>query len=323
VGLNDTAAIETRADFSVLISAFTLERWDSLVAAVESVRGQTLAAREIIVVIDGNEELQRRAQAYLEGAIVTANAHGPGLCGGRQTGAEMARGSLLAYLDDDTIADPDWLEQHAAAYRDPAVLGVGGPVVPMWRGLPPRWLPEEFFWVIGCTYAGLPQDAGRIRNPIGSNMSMRAEVLARTGGFEARLSRTRRGRSVSGSCDETEFCIRASQRHPDGYWVFQPRARVHHQVPVNRTTWRYFVHRCRLEGASKAIVTGLIGPVDGLQSERTYTRSVLPRAVARELASALHGEGTGVLRAATIIAGLLITGTAYAEGRARLRWRPE
>jgi glycosyltransferase involved in cell wall biosynthesis len=318
--LEDGFASETERDFSVIICAFTAKRWDALVRAVASVRDQTLEPREIIVVIDGNEELQRRAGAELEGAIVTANVHGPGLCGGRQTGGERAQGAILAFLDDDAIADSDWLEQLGLAYADPNVLGAGGLVEPMWLGRTPRWLPAELNWVVGCTYAGLPQDAGRIRNPIGANMSMRSEVLRTTGSFEPQLSRTNRGTTVSGTCDETEFCIRASRRHPGGYWVFRPRARVLHAVPPERTTWRYFVRRCRVEGASKAILTGIAGQGDSLRSERAYARSVLPRAVARELGSALRGHYAGVLRAGAIVGGLLFTGVAYAEGRARARW---
>lgn len=309
------------AEFSVIICAFTLRRWAELSAAVASVERQTLPPRETILVIDGNDELLTRAERQFANATVVANQHGSGLCGGRQTGGERANGSLLAFLDDDAVADPDWLEQLAEAYSDPDVLGAGGHVEPMWVGPQPRWLPAEFNWIVGCTYDGLPEVAGRIRNPIGANMSMRSEVLRRSGGFEPQLSRTNRGRSVAGTCDETEFCIRASRLHPGGYWAYRPLARVRHAVPPDRGTWRYFVMRCRVEGASKAILTGLTGPDDGLRSERLYTRSVLPRAVARELGAAIQGRPVGGLRALTIVSGLIITAAAYANGCARQRWR--
>jgi len=301
--------------FSVIVCAFTMERWDALRAAVASVHEQTLCPREIIVVIDDNAELRRRAEAELMGVVVVANRHGPGLCGGRQTGGELAQGSLLAFLDDDAIADSDWLEQLARAYTDPNVLGAGGPVQPLWQGPVPRWLPDELYWTVGCSYAGLPERGGRIRNPIGANMSMRREILARTGGFEPRLSRTNRGSSISGTCDETEFCIRASELYSGGYWVYQPGARVRHAVPAARATWRYTLRRCRLEGASKAVLTGIAGASEGLRSERSYVRVVLPRAVARELRRAAGGEPDGILRAAAIVGCLTVTAAAYAQAR--------
>jgi hypothetical protein len=43
----------------------------------------------------------------------------------------------------------------------------------------PVWFPCEFDWVVGCTYAGMDVRSGRIRNPIGANMSIRADVIAR------------------------------------------------------------------------------------------------------------------------------------------------
>jgi glucosyl-dolichyl phosphate glucuronosyltransferase len=310
-------------DVSVIICAFTLERWEMLAQAVVSVRRQTLPAREIILVIDGNEALQHRAEAELPGTTVLANRHGPGLSGARQTGSELATSTILAFLDDDAIADPNWLEELVAPYDDPHALGVGGSVEPAWVANQPRWLPPEFYWVVGCTYAGLPSTGGRIRNPIGANMSMRAAVLARTGSFEPRLARTNRGTKMSGTAEETEFCIRAARLHPGGYWAYRPSARARHAVPAERTTGRYFVRRCRLEAAAKAILTGLAGPSEGLASERAYVRSALPRAVARELRQAARGHPIGLLRATVIVAGLAITALSYLEQRLRLRWSGE
>ncbi len=303
---------------SVIICAYTLDRWDDLVRAVESVRNQTYPALETIVVIDGNEELKRRAEERLEGVTVLMNAHAPGLSGGRLTGGDHARGAILAFLDDDAIADDVWLEEMHAAYEDPNVLGAGGRVDPLWETERPSWLSPELDWVVGCTYVGLPINGGRIRSPIGANMSMRADVLRRTGTFAPELSRLERGKSVSGTAEETEFCIRAANLYPDQYWVYRHRARVRHAVPAQRATWRFFVRRCRVEGDAKGYLTALAGTRDGLRSERTYVRSVLPRAVARELGGALRGRTGGLRRAGAIVVGLAATTWAYVRTRALL-----
>jgi glycosyltransferase involved in cell wall biosynthesis len=303
---------------SVIICAYTLDRWDDLVRAVESVRDQTYPALETIVVIDGNEELKRRAEERIEGVAVLMNTHAPGLSGGRLTGGDHASGAILAFLDDDAIADDVWLEEMHAAYEDPKVLGAGGRVDPLWETERPAWFPAEFDWVIGCTYVGLPIDDGRIRSPIGANMSMWADVLRRTGTFAPELSRLERGKSVSGTAEETEFCIRAANLYPGRYWVYRPRARVRHAVPAQRATWRFFLRRCRVEGDAKGYLTALAGTRDGLRSERAYVRSVLPRAVAREIAGALRGRTGGLRRAGAIIVGLAATTWAYGRTRALL-----
>ena len=100
----------------------------------------------------------------------------------------MATGDVVAFLDDDAAAAPDWLSRLLAPYADPRVLGVGGRVLPRWDRARPRWFPAEFDWVVGCTYAGHP-DEGPVRNVIGANMSFRRSVLLAAGGFDARVGR--------------------------------------------------------------------------------------------------------------------------------------
>ncbi len=308
---------------SIVICAHTLDRWDELARAVESVRAQTPPPHEIIVVIDNNAALLERASREIAGTTVLANAGQPGLSGARMTGAEHASGAVIAFLDDDATADPGWLRALMEAYRDPAVLGAGGPVEPLWRVPPPPWFPGEFHWVVGCTYAGMDVRDGRIRNPIGANMSVRADVLRRAGGFTSHLGRRKLGFSVSGrariggkaeSCEETEFCIRAARLHPGGYFAYRRDARVHHAVPALRTTWKYFVHRCLVEGAAKAALTGLAGS-SGLRAESRYVWRVLPSAVASALKSALRGQDGAAARAGAIVAGLALTAFAYARIR--------
>jgi hypothetical protein len=71
-----------------------------------------------------------------------------------------------------------------------------------------------------------------------------------------------------------------------------------------------------MEAQSKALLTGLTGTGAGLASERTYVRSVLPRAFVRELRAGLRGNRDALGRAGAILAGLLITAAEYARVRA-------
>lgn len=314
------AALENTGDqpddtLSVIICSYTLARWDDLERAVASAQNQTLPAHEVIVVIDGDVELKRRADQRLKGATVLMNTHPPGLSGARQTGADHASGAILVFLDDDAIADDDWLEQLLVAYEDPNVLGVGGLIEPLWREPAPRWFPAEFNWVVGCTYAGMPVKTTRIRNPIGANMSVWASVLSSAGAFDSRLGRTDGRKGLYGTAEETEFGIRTTAAHPGRYWVYRPQARVHHVVSAERATWRYFLRRCLVEGRAKAVLAGVTGPRDGLESERIYARSVLPRAVARGIGEALRGDSGGLARAGAIVTGLGVTTLAYARTR--------
>lgn len=297
----------------MIICAFTEDRWDALVAAVESVQQQTLPPGEIIVVIDHNTHLLERVRAHLPDVIAIENSESRGLSGARNSGIAIAQGALVAFLDDDAVAEPDWLIQLSRCCMDPRVLGAGGAVTPLWLDRSPAWLPEEFYWVVGCSYRGMPQTVQTIRNPIGANMAFRREVFETVGGFRSGIGRV--GTWPVG-CEETELCIRARQHWPWRTFLYQPQANIFHRVPGNRTSWSYFSARCYAEGFSKAVVTRYVGIKDSLASERTYTLRTLPHGVVRNLIDVLfHDDLTGLLRAGAIMVGLAVTIVGYFMGR--------
>ena len=303
------------ADASVVICAYATERWPDLKAAIASVQAQTLPPRELILVIDRNEALLARASSAFPALDVISNDHEGGISGARNTGTARATGAIVVFLDDDAIAEPDWLEHLLAPYADPAVLGVGGQILPLWRYGRPAWFPAEFNWIVGCTYLGLPEQRSRVRNPIGASLSARRAVLDALGGFDHSMGRVSAADhvQVSGTADETELCIRATKRWPSCHWLYEPDARVHHVVPSSRLSLRFFVGRCQMEGVAKARLSAIAGATESLASERRYVQSVLPRGVVRELSAALRGDLGGAGRAAAIVAGTAITALTYAR----------
>src|SRR5262245_14241921 len=105
--------------FSVVLCAYTETRWDELVGAVASVRQQILPPYEIIVAVDHNPRLLARARQALPGVVVVENREARGLSGTRNSGVAAARGSHVAFLDDDAIAASDWLARLSAAFANP------------------------------------------------------------------------------------------------------------------------------------------------------------------------------------------------------------
>ncbi len=307
-------------DISVVICAYTEARWDDLVAAVDSVRRQSAPPREIIVAVDHNPRLLARVREHIPGVVAVENREPRGLSGARNSGIEAAHGAVIAFLDEDALAAPDWLARLSAEYQDPTVAGVGGAIEPMWLNEHPAWFPEEFAWVVGCTYRGMPQAKVPIRNLIGCNMSFRREVFEASGKFRSGIGRI--GTYPVG-CEETEFCIRATRQSAQRVLLYEPQARVRHRVPASRATWRYFASRCYAEGLSKALVARFVGAGDGLDSERRYTLQTLPRGIFRGAADAfLRRDPMGLARAGAIIAGLAITTIGYGMGAIR-QWLTE
>ena len=192
--------------------------------------------------------------------------------------------------------------------------GVGGRVLPNWETGAPGWFPDEFLWVVGCSYRGLPEEQAEIRNPIGANMAFRRTLMTDVGGFREEVGRVG---AIPVGCEETELSIQVRRR---GHRIlYAPDALVSHLVTADRTRWHYFWTRCLNEGRSKAAVARLTGADEALESERAYATRTLPAGTLRRLRRA----GTGprrvdaLLGAAAIVIGLVVTGFGYVEGTIR------
>ena len=272
---------------------------------------------QIIVVIDHNESLLRRARATFPGNVeVVANADDTGLSGARNTGVRVAWSDVVAFLDDDAEAESDWLHELIAHYR-PHVAGAGGVALPVWPGYArPTWFPQEFDWVVGCSYRGLPDTVAPQRNLIGASMSFRRLLFDEVGYFDTAMGRIG---TLPLGCEETEFALRIREAFAGTELVHVPLARVHHHVSADRTKIGYFLRRCHAEGTSKAAVAQRAGSDQALASERVYVRSTLPKGVLDGLRAGLRGDLGGFARSIMIILGLLTTTAGYVFPRVRTR----
>ncbi|MFC4505424.1 MULTISPECIES: glycosyltransferase family 2 protein [Streptomyces] len=306
---------------SVVICVYTEDRWADILAAVASVRAQSHPALETLVVVDHNPELQDRLEReYKETdeVRVVPNAGPRGLSAGRNTGIAASYGEVIAFLDDDATAERDWLRRFADPYSDPRVLAVGGRAEPVWSsGRRPAWFPEEFDWVVGCSYRGLPPGRVRVRNILGGNASFRRSAFDIVGGFATGIGRDGSKRPMGG--EETDLCIRLTRARPDAILLTDDRAVIHHRVPEAREHFAYFRTRTYAEGLSKALVARSVGTDKGLESERHYAGRVLPAGVARGLRDQFLARPGGARRAGAIVAGVLTAAGGYVVGSVRAR----
>ncbi|MEU6842066.1 glycosyltransferase family 2 protein [Streptomyces sp. NPDC046716] len=309
------------AAISVVVCVYTEDRWSDILAAVDSVRAQSRPALETLLVVDHRPALlDRLTREYKEtpGVRVLANRGPRGLSAGRNTGIAASYGEIIAFLDDDAVAERDWLHWFADGYADPEVLAVGGRTEPIWAsGRRPVWFPEEFDWVVGCAYKGLPRGRTAVRNVLGGNASFRRTAFDTVGGFATGIGRDGDKRPLGG--EETELCIRLSRARPDAVLLLDDRAVIHHRVPPARERFAYFRTRTYAEGLSKALVARSVGAQRGLESERAYTSRVLPAGVARGLRDAALGRAGGARRAGAIVAGVAAATGGYVLGSLRAR----
>lgn len=299
---------------TVVVCAYTKDRWTTLQAAIDAARSQINHDDELLVVVDHNDDLLAKCREYLGDSSVLPNGCNRGLSGARNTALEQAHGSIIVFLDDDAIPLDGWLDALRAPYADKRVYGVGGLARPYWLGGQPEWFPGEFLWVVGCSHLGLPSDPHPVRNVFGANMSFRKAAFNHVGGFAEQLGRV--GEQPLG-CEDTEFAIRLTLAKPEAIILYEPSSQVEHHVVPPRASLRYFVRRCWAEGISKAEVSRRVGISRALSSERRYALRVLPRGIWNGFHDIASGDPWGAARSAAILLGLSTTAAGYCVGALR------
>jgi cellulose synthase/poly-beta-1,6-N-acetylglucosamine synthase-like glycosyltransferase len=311
---------------SVAIPAYTMKRWDLLRKAVESARSQTVPVAGVVVCIDNNEELLRCAEAEwgdVEGVpvVVLANrhsghlervsahqaAHGTtrrfGAGSARNTATESITTDVIAFMDDDAEAAPDWIEQLTRVYADPEVVAVGGAPLPRYETGRPEWFPTNFDWVFGCAYEGLPETVAPLRHLIGANMSVRRDAFEEVGGF------------IGSDFDDLNLCMRLAARFGEQSIYYTPHAIVRHYVPQERLTWRYFWRRCYFVNREKIRVFRQIGAAANLTAEVEFVLRALTRQTVTQLRRGAAGE-PGALRAlGAMVAGIGLAAAGNLRGK--------
>lgn len=304
---------------SAVVCAFTEKRWSLLEKAISSLDSQTTPPLETIVCVDHNDELLRKCDEHFGahrpvGAVplvVLANKYSGRLGAARNTAIEFASGDVVAFMDDDAAAAPEWVERLAAAYDDERIAAVGGRPLPVFEGARPRWFPYEFDWVIGCVYRGLPLSRGPSVRLIGANMSARRAVLEEIGGFH------------SDHQDDMDMCHRVA--HAGYLVIYEPLAVNYHFVPVGRTTWEYFWKKCYHANLGKVEVFANMADAASLSAELAFVRRALTTGFVTEMGQVIRGDLYGLARFGAMIAGIGMAGVGHAWGKLQLRWsrRPD
>ena len=296
---------------SVIVCAYTMDRWELMNEALQSVVDQELPPFEVFLSIDHNVDLYERCVAELAGLDadvpwtlrVVNNRFDTRLGGTRTTAAELATGDVLAFLDDDAAATPQWLARLTSHYADPEIVAVGGAPVARYEAERPRWIPLECNWIFGCAYRGLPERVGPIDHMIGANMSVRREVLMSWGGFQ------------SDNHDDMDLSHRAIHAHGAEAVIYDPSAIVNHFVPKGRLTWTYFWRRCFFVNRGKVAAFRGMGEASNLKAEIRFGLRSLTRGVIVEGRALVGGDWYAPVRYAALIAALALGGAGAIAGR--------
>lgn len=265
---------------SIIIATYSKERLGYLLECIQSLQKQSLKPTEIILVLDPNPDLVAFYKSKVPDDVTIVVSQRRGLSHARNTGVKTAKGEFLVFIDDDAIADPNWLETLVQNYDNPTVVGVGGRIKPLWSVRSPRWFPEELNWVVGCSYKGLPEYKTTVRNPIGCNMSFRRTVFEKVGYFRTDIGRF--GKHLLAS-EETDFSLRTLDHLSKSRIVYDPFAIVYHHVDKSRTNIKYLWRRSFYEGVSKALIRASHTSSSPLDVEDRYLKYLFKVAIPSRL----------------------------------------
>jgi GT2 family glycosyltransferase len=273
---------------SIIITSYTTDRLKDILSLLESIKAQTYPKIETVFIAERSRELYNQLETYVrENGIpqtnVIFNDGEIGLSAARNLGIEEANGDIIAFIDDDTLLPINWVDEMIKTYQDDSVVGVTGPSLPLWENESTSWLPEELYWIIGCTAWTGWKDTRIVRNAWGQGMSFRKEAFQLAGTFMTdigfQMGRYRQGLLTLDIGDDVELSLRVRAKTGKSI-VFNPEVKLWHRVYSHRLGWRFVVRRSYWIGRSRRILKRLYSPskenaADLLSQEHQLLKRIL------------------------------------------------
>lgn len=176
-----------------------------------------------------------------------------GLSNARNVGAQAARAEVVAFIDDDAIADPEWAKELVSPFNDyDGRAGVvGGRVLPRWVKPKPDWLADDLVSYLSII------DWRMKRGPLpkskwvaGCNIAFAKAALFNAGGFSSSLGRKGSGLSLLSS-EETDVTAKINENGL--LTIYAPEAVVEHVIDPDRLTRQWFRRRSAWQAVSDFI----------------------------------------------------------------------
>ncbi len=254
---------------SAVICSYNRARF--VIKAVESIfnQGYDLSLFEVIVVDNNStdntvallEEYKNMHPQYNFSYYVERNQ---GVAYARNRCAHEAKGEIIAYLDDDSEAQPGWLNTILSFFdTHPDVYSVGGLITPRFLTGIPNWYSKYFNGLVGSFDQGpaVKQLTGE-RYPCGANMAFRKDAFEKIGYFNTLLGRSGTGLLANEEKDIYKRILAG------GFKVYYlPSMSVLHAVEANKFDTKYVRRhsmgigggeRLRLKGQTGALIKKFI-----------------------------------------------------------------
>jgi len=244
---------KTKPLISVVIATFNRTRY--LEKCLTAMLVNTYDKYEIIIVDQGRGAQTKNLveeQFSSSNKVRYVHTDTVGLSHARNLGWKMAKGEIIAFIDDDAIPEKMWLEAYVYVFTEivPFPGLAGGKIEPIWEAKLPEWYPKEREFLLATYDIGdniklFPETA----LPIGANFAILRTILEDLGGFDDRIgfNESRRKSMIAG--EDSLVGLRARDA---GYAImYQPDAKVYHHIGASKLTRKYFFRRHYWEGVTQ------------------------------------------------------------------------
>jgi len=247
---------------SIVITCYNLARLNDAYKLLDGIKAQTYDKLEIILVIEGSQQLYEKIASYsqqikLLNTRVVLNKTVSGASASRNIGIKLAKGEIIAFLDDDAIPFNDWAEKAVNTYANYDVIGITGPAIPLWEDANDAWFPKELHWIISCTTWFNCNEITNVRHAWLQNASFKKEAFDTAGYLDTNIGPHDNAEGFKSNefrnttiADDLEISLRIKEKTGKSI-VYNPQVRVWHKAEKRRMTLGYIKKWSYWTGASK------------------------------------------------------------------------
>ena len=227
---------------SVVICSYN--RADYIINAIDSLYNQTLSKNEFeVVVVDNNsidntgELVQDYIRKHPDFQIKYLSENRQGASFARNTGAAFSKGRLLCFMDDDAIAEKEYLQRVVDFFEaHPDAAGMGGRIIPKYIPHEPEWMSYYVSSLVGnFDYSPHTEVFKPGKYPLESNMIVVKQDFDKITGFNTGLPGVKGTLRIGG--EGKDFFLRLQALGKKIY--YDPQVIVHHVVEVKKLTPQY------------------------------------------------------------------------------------
>lgn len=263
---------------SIIICSYNREQY--IVNAIKSLYNQTInkSLFEVFVVDNNSTDNTKLVCANYLATLSNFNItyveeKRQGATFARNTGAALAKGEYLVFMDDDAVANENFLQEILNFFQQyPHADGVGGRIIPLYIPEEPKWMSHYVSSLVGnFAYSETIKEFQNEKFPLESNMVTPKALFDSVGGFSELILGVVGTVRVGG--ESKDYHIKLQQQGKKIY--YSPNIIVQHVVEVKKLTRAYLYRVASGIGRGERARTKALGTSSYLKKNVEYLYKLL------------------------------------------------